>query len=82
MLCVFVYLCKRGHSQQRVLSDGMVSEVWRRKQWFNTANLAFRATEQTSRVTRPHPHHPSGGKEKQKAFTETQSGGEEDEGNK
>lgn len=54
------YLSERGHGQQRVVCDGVVSEVWRRTQRFNTAHLPLRTTEQTSRITRPHSHHPPG----------------------
>lgn len=52
-----VYLCEGGHSQQRVLCDGMISQVRRRTQRFNTADFSFRATEETARVARTHPHH-------------------------
>lgn len=52
------HLSERCHSEQRVVRDGMVSEVRRRTQRFDTAHLPFRTTEETSRVTWPHPHHP------------------------
>lgn len=54
----FAHLSERCHSKQRVVRDGMVSEVRRRTQRFDTAHLPFRTTEETSRVTWPHPHHP------------------------
>lgn len=55
---LFGYLGERGHGQQRVLSDGVVSEVGWSVQRFHRAHLPFRTTEETPRVTGPHPHHP------------------------
>ena len=45
-----VYLGQRGHSQQTVLGDGMISEIWRGSQRFDAAHLPFRPTEETPRV--------------------------------
>lgn len=57
--CVVVYLSERGHGQERIVGDGVISEVWRRLQGLNRAHLSFGTTEQTSRVTGAHPHHSS-----------------------
>lgn len=57
--CVVVYLSERGHGQERIMCDGVISEVWRSMQRLNRAHLSFGTTEQTSRVTGAHPHHSS-----------------------
>lgn len=42
------------------MCDGVISEVWGSVQRFNRAHLPFGTTEETSRVTGAHPHHPPG----------------------
>ena len=56
---VVAHLSERGHGQEGILCDGVISEVWRSMQRLNRAHLSFRTTEQTSRVAGAHPHHSS-----------------------
>lgn len=53
-------LSERGHGQERIVCDGVISEVWGSVQRFNRAHLPFGTTEEASRVTGAHPHHPPG----------------------